>query len=292
MASGGIDLGAARVARPRHAMLRRLYRALVGERPEDALRAWRGTALPGQEALRVLHVGDCGVRRMDCGHDLLGAPGYPLALAQELQRSGTRMRFDHYFCVNFEVLPELDAIERACRLEGDPDVVLVQVGSAYTRRVILPDVNRVHQLRDELGRRAGRWVFAFYRVLHPFVRAFGRHSTRYRGVGELERFVRKMRDAWPATQVILLLPFRRSPGYPSGEPIAARVEEDIRSLTAIPGVSVFDADPIVGRDPQLRCATGYNLNTRGSQLVGTELARWMQERLGIGESERRLQGVS
>jgi hypothetical protein len=55
--------------------------------------------------------------------------------------------------------------------------VLVQVGSAYTRRIILPDKRRVHQLRDELGRRAGRLVFPFYRLLRLCLRLFGHHSA-------------------------------------------------------------------------------------------------------------------
>jgi hypothetical protein len=266
------------------AVLKRLYRAVVGERPDDGLRAWRGTALPGEAALRILHIGDCGARVMDRGHDLLGGPGYPLVLARALLRSGVRVSFSHYFAVNYEELPQLDRIERVCDIDADPDIVLVQVGSAYTRRVILPDRRRVHQLRDELGRRAGRSVFAFYRVLRPFVRAFGRHSTPYRGVSPLERFVHAMRSAWPSTQIVLMLPFRRSPGYPTGEPIAARVEADMRTLAASAGVWVFDADAVLGRDPALRCTTGYNLNSSGSQLVGAELARWMHEHLGVGAS--------
>ncbi len=243
------------------------------------MRAWRATAIEGRPALNVLHVGDCGVRRMDYGHDLLGSPGYPQGAARLLLRFGIRLAFLHYFCVNFEELPEFDVLQSFNHLEFIPDIMLIQIGSAYTRRVILPDTARVHQLRDELGRRAGRSVFAFYRLIRPLVTLIGRHSTPYLGPGRLERFIADARRAWPTTRVVLVLPFRRSPGYASGEAIAARVEADLRALARLPGVSVFDANPVLGRDPTLRCATGYNLNGRGSELVGDELGRWLHEQI-------------
>ena len=156
-------------------------------------------------------------------------------------------------------------------------MVLVQVGSAYTRRIILPDKRRVHQLRDELGRRAGRLVFPFYRLLRLCLRLFGHHSADYRGPDALERFVRAAGEEWPSARVVLVAPFRRSPGYRADEPIAARIEADMQALTALPGVSVFDANDVLGRCPDLRCVTGYNLNGRGCELAGTKLAAWIRE---------------
>ncbi|MGZ4203469.1 MAG: hypothetical protein ACXVRH_15585 [Thermoleophilaceae bacterium] len=155
--------------------------------------------------------------------------------------------------------------------------MLVQVGSAYTRRIILPDKRRVHQLRDEVGRRAGRLVFPFYRLLRPCLRLFGHHSADYRGPDALERFVRAAGEEWPSARVVLVAPFRRSPGYHADEPIAARIEADMQALTALPGVSVFDANDVLGRCPDLRCVTGYNLNGRGCELAGTKLAAWILE---------------
>jgi hypothetical protein len=87
---------------------------------------------------------------------------------------------------------------------------------------------------------------------------------------------------WPSAEVMLVPPFRRSPGYPSGEPIAARLEQDLATLTALPDVSVFDANGVLGRDPSLRCATGYNLNGRGCGLVGTQLAERIRELQAAG----------
>jgi hypothetical protein len=264
------------VAAPPRRLAKLIYRTVVGPPVPDPVRAWRGTARDELQVLRVLHVGDCGVRRMETSHDLYGPPGYPLFAADRLLRDGVGMEFSHYFAVSFESLPDMETLHRHTRLSGDPDVVLVQVGSAYTRRILLPDTRRVHQLRDDVGRRAGRLVFAFYKVLRPCLRLFGRHSAKYTGADELERFVDRTQSVWPRAEVVLVAPFRRSPGYPSGEPIAARIETDLQALAASrAGVSVFDANDVLGRNPELRCVTGYNLNGRGCELVGMQLAGWM-----------------
>jgi hypothetical protein len=267
---------------------KRIYRAAVGPPVDDPVRAWRGTASYGLPSLRVLHVGDCGVRRMDGPHDLYGPPGYPKVAADLLLQDGIGIEFSHYFAVRFEHLPEIDTVRRHTRLSGQPDVVLVQIGSAYTRKILLPDQRRVHQLRDEAGRRAGSLVRHFYRVLRPCLRAFGRHSARYAGTGQLERFLDDARQAWPAAEIVLVTPFRRSPGYAAGEPIATRLEDDLHALArSRRGVSVFDCDDVLGRDPGLRCVTGYNLNGRGCELVGEKLAAWIRERPELAAKRQR-----
>ena len=264
------------VADPPRRLAKFVYRAAVGPPPADPVRAWRGTARDDLDVLRMLHVGDCGVRRMETSHDLYGPPGYPLVAAEQLLHDGVGIEFSHYFAVSFERLPDVDALREHTRLSGDPDIVLVQVGSAYTRRILLPDTRRVHQLRDDVGRRVGRLVFAFYKVLRPCLRLFGRHSAKYAGAEELEAFVDRTQREWPDARVVLVAPFRRSPGYATGEPIAARIEADLRGLAASrPGVSVFDANDDLGRDPALRCVTGYNLNGLGCELVGMKLAGWI-----------------
>jgi hypothetical protein len=229
--------------------------------------------------LRLLHVGDCGVRRMEGAHDLLAPLGYPVTTARELLRDGVGLDFSHYFCVSFETLPDMEELRRHIRLSGDPDILLVQIGSAYTRKVILPDKARVHQLRDELGRRTGRLVLTFYRALRPCLRMFGRHSATYRGTHRLEQFAEAVQREWPSVKVVLVVPFRRSPGYRSGEPVAARISADLHSLAEMPNVCTFDANDLLGREPALRCVTGYNLNGDGSELVGARLAEFVREGL-------------
>jgi hypothetical protein len=260
-------------------LAKRVYRAVVGPPAEDQVRAWRGTATNGHPAVRMLHVGDCGVRRMDASHDLYGPPGYPKVAAERLLEDGIDIEFSHYFAVRFEHLPDLEALHRHTRLSGKPDIVLVQVGAAYTRRILLPDTPRIHQLRDDVGRRAGSLVRPFYRLLRPCLRLFGRHSAEYQGADSLAAFVDELRREWPEVEVVLVAPFRRSPGYAAGEPIAARVEADLHALASSkPGVSVLDCDDVLGRDPGLRCVTGYNLNGDGCELVGEKLAGWIRTR--------------
>jgi hypothetical protein len=229
--------------------------------------------------LRVLHVGDCGVRRMEAGHDLFGEPGYPLFAAEELLHADITIEFQHYFCVSFEKLPAISRLGERVDTRRAPDLLLVQIGSAYTRKIILPDSTRVHQLRDELSRRFPRLVPVFYGVLRPCLRLFGRHSARYRGSDRLAEFVLAVQREWPELRVVLVTPFRRSPGYASGEPVAARIEADLVSLARRPRVEVFDANDALGRDPGLRCVTGYNLNGRGCEIVGAELADWIRMRV-------------
>lgn len=276
------------VTAPRR-VVRHVYRVAVGPPVADPVRSWRGSARAGLPVVRLLHVGDCGVRQMDASHDLYGPPGYPRVAAEGLLRHDIGIEFSHYFAVRFEHLPDIETLRRHSRLSDEPDFILVQVGAAYTRRILLPDKPRVHQLRDEVGRRAGRLVFAFYRLLRPCLRLFGRHSADYVGAGELDRFVGELKRAWPRAEVVLVAPFRRSPGYAAGEPIAARVEADMHALASSrPGVSVFDGNDVLGRDPGLRCVTGYNLNGRGGELAGEQLAEWIRARREPGlEKSRR-----
>lgn len=44
------------------------------------------------------------------------------------------------------------------------------------------------------------------------------------------------------------------------------------------GDGVLDFDEELGRDSELRCTVGYNLNARGSELVGERLAQGLLER--------------
>jgi hypothetical protein len=257
-------------------MAKRLYRAAVGPAVElDPVREWRGTADPDLPLLRVLHVGDCGIRRMETSHDPKAPLGFPAVAADRLLDRGIGMEFFHYFAINYHYLPSIERLERISKLSGEPDVILVQLGGTYGRRVVVPDVRRVMQFRYELARRAGRLVFAWYRVLRPWVRVFGHHNSAYPGPELLEEFLTAVQERWPSAEVALLVSFPRSKIYPTAVPIMARVEQDARDTGERCGVTVLEFADVLGKDHSLRCAPGYNLNGRGSEVVGEKLARWL-----------------
>jgi hypothetical protein len=257
-------------------MAKRLYRAAVGPAVElDPVREWRGTADPDLPLLRVLHVGDCGIRRMETSHDPKAPLGFPAVAADRLLERGIGMEFFHYFAINYDSLPSIERLERISKLSGDPDVILVQLGGTYGRRVVVPDVPRVMQFRYELARRAGRLVFAWYKLLRPWVRVFGHHNSTYPGAGQLEDFLSSVQERWPSAEVALLVTFPRSAIYPTAVPIMARVEQDARDTGERCGVTVLEFADVLGKDKKLRCVAGYNLNGRGSELVGEKLAGWL-----------------
>ncbi|HEX6457818.1 MAG TPA: hypothetical protein VF032_02780 [Thermoleophilaceae bacterium] len=251
---------------------KRLYRGIVGPYVEDQARAWPGTASDGLETIRHFHIGDCNFRRMEYAHDPTAPAGYPLAAAEELLPHGIGVEFSHYFAINFENLPTREELVRRYRLGGPPDVVTVQIGGNYTRWIVIPDTKRTMQLRMELGRRIGRHNFAAYRLLHPFTRIFGRAATPYFGSAAFEGFIRMLQDMWPEAHLVVVSPFPRCHEYPSQRPIARRVDSDVRMVAERCGATLLDGSAILGRDPSLRGATGYNINSRGAELVGRALA--------------------
>jgi hypothetical protein len=251
------------------------YHALLGTTPPDPVRAYGGTARAGLPTLRLLHVGDCGLRSMDVGHDFRAPLGFPRVAAERLLADGIGVEFAHYFAVTFDRLPDLSTLRRCAHLDGAPDVIVVQLGATYGRRVILPDTPALMRLRVDMARRLGRATFAWYRMLRPFVRRFGRHKTRYPGTAPLERFLHDVREEWPDADVVVLQPFERAHPYPSQLPIAERTRRDLHECARTVGVAELDLAALLGTDPGLRGANGYNLNVRGSELVGEALARWI-----------------
>src|SRR5919198_645993 len=260
-------------------LAKRLYRAVIGPAVDlDPVREWRGTADPDLPLLRVLHVGDCGIRAMDTSHDPKAPLGFPAVAADRLLEAGIGMEFFHYFAINYDQLPSIERLERISKLSGDPDVILVQLGATYGRRVVVPDVRRTMQFRYELSRRVGRLVFHWYRVLRPWVRFVGRHSSEYPGPERLDQFLGELRERWPSADVALIVSFPRAYIYSTAVPIMARVEEESREAARRAGVTLLEFADVLGKDPQLRCAAGYNLNSRGSQIVGDKLAAFLLER--------------
>jgi hypothetical protein len=256
-------------------VLSHCYHAVVGPVVPDPVAAWRGTARRDMPTLRVLHVGDCTLRAMDLSHDFRAPLGYPLAMAEELQRRGVGVEFSHYFAVLFEHLPDMKLLRRRMKLTGDPDVIMVQLGASYGRRLILPDTHGIMRLRCDLGRRLGSRVFGLYRVVRPLVRLIGRHPTRWRGAQALETFLLRVSEEWPSARIVVIHPFPRAYPYPTQLPITARTRAHLHAVAARCGVPELDFEDILGSDPSLRGANGYNLNARGSELVGRELAEWI-----------------
>jgi hypothetical protein len=252
----------------------------------DPVKAWRGTAGEGLECLRVLHVGDCGIRCMESSHDPSGPIGFPSVAAERLRAAGVGLEFSHYFAVNYDRLPDMERLKRVSKLSGDPDVILVQLGATYGRRVVISDTRRVMQVRYDLARRMHpRLLRGWYRVLRPWVRLVGRHDSVYPGPAPLERALIDLRRTWPSATLVLLKTFPRSFIYPTAVPIMARVEADAQATAERLGLPFLDFDQELGRDPKLRCTAGYNLNASGSELVGQRLAQWLLERRIERETE-------
>jgi GDSL-like Lipase/Acylhydrolase family len=264
-----------------HAASRRVYRAAFGPVGDDPARQWRSITPDGMPTLRLLYVGDCGFRDMEQAHDLRAPIGFPKTVAETLVDNGIGLEFAYYFAVLFEHLPDMELLERRNRLTGDPDVIAIQLGASYARRVIIPDTQRMQQLRDDVKRRLGRAVWPGYKLLRPWVRAFGHFQTSYHGPGALERFLHQVRAAYPDAEVVLMPPFPRSFTYPEARPVVEQVDADVREVARRCGTPLVDFDDVLGGDPALRCVAGYNLNARGSQLVGEKLADWLLEHAPI-----------
>jgi hypothetical protein len=267
---------------PAPAVLRRIarfgYRALLGQPPDcDQGRTWPGTAREGLPTLKLLHVGDCGFRRMEFGHDMTAPPGYPLVAAERLLNHGIGMAFGHYFAIGFEDLPDQQRLVRHMHLDGEPDVVLVQLGGSYARKVVLPHKKPVHRLRADGNRRAGRLIYPVHRLLRQWVRIAGSYKTEYPGTMELERFLMQVQEAWPAAQIVVIPPFPRSHNYRKQLRIAVRTDADMKAAAERCGVAVLDTSEALGHDRSLRCANAYNLNGKGANVVGDLLGDWLVE---------------
>jgi hypothetical protein len=254
-----------------------MYRAVLGTPGYDEVARWRGSGRKDLPTLNVLHVGDCGLRSMEAAHQFRAPVGFPRALADELQSHGIGVRFWHYFAVLYDALPDIPLLRGRLHLEEDPDVIVVQLGTSYARRVILPDTHWVMRLRNDLGRRLGRRVFVFYPPLRRMVRIFGRHAAPYPGAHDLERFLRAAAAEWPHADVLFLQQFPRVYPYPTQLPIVERTRADAHAVAERCGVTELDFADLLGKDPALRCANGYNLNEKGSELVGRELGRRIAE---------------
>ncbi len=275
---------AARTSRGRtliRALGKLAYRTVVGPARvnEDPVKAWKGTPGGSRGRLRIMHVGDCSVRTMATSHDFEGPIGYPKALAERLSEDGLGVEFGHFFAITYEYLPDIEKLEKVTKLSGAPDLILIQSGTTYQRRVILNSTPRVNQLRLDVGRRLGRAIFFTHRfLLRPLVRRFGKHMTPYNGTGLLDDFIDRAEATWPDAKILVMAPFPNSWVYPTSGEIAAQVVTDVRAMAKRRGLPFLHFDELLGRDDGLRCSNGYNLKEPGSKMVGEELAGWVLDR--------------
>jgi hypothetical protein len=210
-------------------------------------------------------------------------------MAEHLLDEQIGMEFGHYFAITYEELPEIDRLKAVAKLSGDPDVILVHTGANYQRRLIVRSTVRVNQLRLEVGRRLGRHIFFAHRfVMRPLVRLFGRHHVVYDGTGAIERFLDRLHAAWPKATIMLISPFPLELPYPTSLAIHDGVRADLREMAGRRGMPCFEFDELIAGD-EFHGANGYNLNKRGSELVGSQMARWILDEVvaGAGSSSPR-----
>jgi hypothetical protein len=213
---------------------------------------------------------------MEFGHDMAARPGFPLVAAELLkEHEGIGVVFGHYFATGFEYLPDMASLERHMHLDGEPDVVIVQTGGSYARKVVLPHTRPIHRLRADANRRAGRLAYLSHPLIRQWVRFAGRYASPYPGTEDFERFLLQLRQSWPAAKLVVIPPFPRSHNYRRQLRIAERTDRDMKAAARRCGVPVLDAAGALGFDRSLRCANAYNLNGRGSRVVGELLADWI-----------------
>jgi hypothetical protein len=118
--------------------------------------------------------------------------------------------------------------------------------------------------------------------MRPLVRLFGRHWNPYSGTDRLDQFIDRAQRTWPDATVVLIPPFPFAWTYRTSWPIVDRVMDDYRALAARRGLPFLHLTSL-GDDNRLRNSNGYNLNVRGSEIVGEELARWILAELAVAE---------
>jgi hypothetical protein len=262
-------------------LVRPVYHWVLDPLPVDPTRRWQGNAEDGAPLVRVAFYGDCSLRAMDRSHGVHTPVGWPGVLADRLLERGVRMEFSAVFAPLFENLPGRDGLDQFLRLTGAPDVVFVQIGAQYARRTVLPDSPMFLRLREDIGRRAGRHVFAGYGVVRPVTRVLGRQRVPYAGAGGLDRFFAAGRDAWPHAVIALIVPPPRLRAAKAQRAIEARVASDARAACDRARVECLDLTAVRPGEQALRCANGYNLSTAGAQLAGDQLAEWLFTRRNV-----------
>lgn len=269
----------------------RAFRRVFGQPAPDPALGWRGTARDDLDVIRVLHVGDCGLRAMENGHDYRAPLGYPAVAAERLLEQGVGMEFSRWFAVLFEHLPPVETLKPHVKLSGPPDVVLLQVGAAYFRRVLTMEGPLTSELRDELARRAGPRCYPWYAVTRRLTRIFGHSTVEYHGTEALERFIIEAKTAWPDAAIAILLPYEGKPKAGAEYEFGVRLFRAMMAAGERTGAEVIRFRDVLGYDMSLRCANSYNLNARGSEILGEHMADWLLARRNAEPDDVQLQSA-
>lgn len=267
----------------------RVMRKLV-PRPADIPRPWRGIDVEGAErTFRFLRYGDCGWRENNRGHSLGQRAGYPLVMAERLAESGISTSFSDVYLGPATRLPETgEELTRFVKLDGPPDIVLLECCSAHAVRSVIPLRKPwYNDLRINVGDRSGALARPVYPFVHWATRHFGRIVDPFPGTDRHARFFELVRAQWPDATLLMMSPLCRI--WTDGFLDAAEqmhVWHQIDALCEEMGVQVVDTrDTIDSLRATLgvravNAFNGYDLRRPGHEAVADLLMPHAAERLG------------
>jgi hypothetical protein len=277
----------AATANPRALAVRALRAA--GRRlpkPPDPPRAWRGVLDPGLEPLRIARYGDCSWREIEGWHGRGVRAGYPRVAAERLRERGLGVRFADVFAGGVHELPQdSGALVRHLHLDGEPDVVLLQVGGLHGLRMAMPPWPEWMRLRELAGRRTGALARPGYGVVHPLMRRFGDVIAPYEDDAPLERFVGAVRERWPGLPLVAVSPWPVCTDGLFSRDAVAYAWERIEAVYLRLGVPYVDPRPALAdacaRDgtPAVFSWSGYDMRAGGHRIAGDLLAGWIEREL-------------
>jgi hypothetical protein len=241
--------------------------------PPDPARGWRGAVNDPGAARRMAVFGDCSWRAMEAAHGTHTPPGYPRAMAERLAQDGPGLQVGFGIYGWYELLPQTaEELVRHLKLDGPPDLVVVQLGAIYGLRRVLPDNNRLDRLRGAVARALGPLAIHVSRITRPVGQRLGSSASEYHGPARLESFLALARATWPEARIVLMAPFPRRIASPQVRAIGARIHREQAAAAAGAGVDFLDCGPALqAAQARTNGANGYNLNSAGSEIVAGEL---------------------
>lgn len=236
---------------------------------DDPARGWSGARERADR--RVVRYGSCEFRTMATTHGLVNPVGYPAVAVAELQAlHGIHTSWHGVFVPYFESLPGTStSLHDHLKLDGVPDVVVLQVGSVYASRSFLGAAQPVVNLRNQLAHRAPPLLArAHYAAVNSVAGRFGRPPFPYAGAERLDAFFGAVRDTWPDASVFTELPLLPVRDGLWSRSAMGEIRGDIARKAFSWGVEVVDHEERLGTSRALRSLNNYNLTQRGSEIVG------------------------